>query len=146
MFPSKLLLIAACLLATVCTPLQATQPPPPLADAEVISIASAHWPNGESGRARVVVLARGYEHVSSEVVAQWLEPGEEAADGWRVAAARELVAPGFNTLASLQLVPTGNAVRVELAGHHTYQPEVAIACVFELSANGEVRVLDPCGE
>ena len=116
------------------------------ADADVTAVASRDWPSGAAGRLRVVVVAQGFEHVSSRVVAQWLVPSDAPAAAWAIASSRTLVEPGFLAIDAPRLDAHGDAVRVELEGAHTYQPGLDVACAFDLLPDGEVRVVRACAD
>ena len=114
-----------------------------LADADINSIVSARWDPGSTATLRIVSLHQGFEHVSSRVVAQWLAPDEN--DRPQVQSSVELVPAGMLSLRPPTVVADGGVVRIELEGVHTYQHDLAVRCSFELSADGTVRTLRPCG-
>lgn len=115
-----------------------------LADPAVALVASAAWPRGEAGSARVLVLSRGWEHVSSEVHAQWLAPDEADERSLRVASSRMLLAPGLQLIDHAELDTAGDRLRVTLSGRMTYEPGTSVRCVFELDAGGDVHAVVPC--
>ena len=141
--------LAALLLAGIAASIPAVagdEPRAPLADADVVAIASRDWPSGAAGRLRVVVVAQGFEHVSTRVVAQWLLPSDDERAAWTVARSRTLVEPGMLALGVPRLEASGDALRVELAGAHVYAAGRDVACTFEVEADGRARALDPCGD
>ena len=115
-------------------------------DADVTAVANRDWPSAAVGRLRVVVVAQGFEHVSSRVVAQWLVQSDAAGAAWTIASSRTLVEPGFLAIGAPRLDVHGGAVRVELEGAHTYQPGLDVACAFDLLPDGDVRVVRACGD
>ena len=143
-------LLLPCLLAAALTPAHARDGEEaqtgPLADADVVALASRDWPSGAGGRLRVVVTAQGFEHVSSRVVAQWLAPSDAPTAAWAISSSRTLVEPGFLAIGTPRLDAHGDAVRVELEGVHTYQPGLEVACTFDLLPDGDVRVVRACGD
>ena len=131
-------------LAALCLPASAAADQS--ADPDIAFVASAgHWETAEaSGRYRVVVRQQGYEHVSSAVVAEWIEAPTDAHAASRAAFSRQLVAPGMTSFGQPKLTPRGDRVRVELKGTHTYALN-DVSCLFELSPGGEVKTIEPCG-
>ena len=113
---------------------------------DVVLVASRAWPSQVAGRVRIVVTTHGFEHVSTRVVAQWLDLSDAAPAPWAITATRVLVEPGLLALDAPRLSNHGDAVRVELEGVHTYQPELDVACTFDLLADGEVRTVRACGD
>ena len=143
-------LLLPCLLAAALTPAHARDGEEaqtgPLADADVVALASRDWPSGAGGRLRVVVTAQGFEHVSSRVVAQWMAQSEASEAAWSIASSRTLVEPGLLAIGAPRLEARGDAVRVELEGVHTYQPDRPVACTFDLLPDGGVRIVRACGD
>lgn len=94
---------------------------------------------------RVVVVSRGFEHVSTQVLAQWKADGGE--DGAaRIVHEAELVAAGRYSLGPPKLRRTATGVRVELRGVATYASQARVVCRFDLAPGGKVEVVRACGE
>lgn len=128
-------------------PLAAQTPDPPeaLVDPRVFSVVSHAWPSNKQGVIRVISRAHGFEHVSTEVVAQWLEMLDDSEGNWGIAASKVLVAPGLRVFGAPRLSVQGDAIRAEFEGVHTYQPDDSIRSCFLLHPNQ--RVVDfECGE
>ena len=119
----------------------------PTVDAGVTTVSSARWPGDASGAVRAIVVDRGYEHVSSEVHVQWLQPDDAAGvPGWQVASSRMLVPAGLHHIDSTHWSSAGPHLRLALAGHRTYESGIEVRCVFELAPEGVARMLTPCGD
>ena len=137
-------LIVPLLLATAaaCTVAAETATPGEVGS-DVTSVVSQAWRDGE-GRVRVIVRTQGFEHVSSSATAQWMRIGETAPGALRATASKALVVAGSMRLDPPRLVADGDAIRVELGGVRTYQPDIAIRCVFVLLPDGGMRTVQPC--
>lgn len=141
---TRLLLVVA-LGASVSLPAQEPAPHKTLVDPDVFSVVSQAWPN-RNGVLRVVSRAHGFEHVSSEVVAQWLEPDDDRDGHWSIAASETLVAPGMLALGAPQLSVQGEVIQVSLEGVHTYELVTRVRRCFALHQDRRVAVIDACGE
>lgn len=138
------LLIASLLLSSV-VPVAGSAPGPAL-DPDVVIVTSALWPDAAPGSLRILVVERGEEHVSSEVHAQWLQPDGDGPRSRAIASSRELVAAGLHRIETAALGASGPTLQLVLSGRRTYEPDIAVHCVFALSASGDARTLDPCGD
>lgn len=139
--------MAACLLLTADqAPAEETAARDPLVDPSVFSVVSQAWPSQRNGVIRVVSLAHGFEHVSAEVVAQWLEPDPDDERVWTIAKSQTLVTPGFLALGPPRLSVQGAVVMADLEGVHSYQPETRIQCRFALHQDRKAVVEKACGE
>ena len=120
----------------------------PALDPNVESVVQAgRWSEAEAGEGvyRVIVVSQGFEHVSTQVVAQWKADGGEDGSA-RIAHEAELVAPGSYSLGPPKLLRTATGVRVELRGVATYASQTRVACRFDLAPGGKVKVVRACGE
>jgi hypothetical protein len=123
------------------------QAEPPAVDPAISFVTTGgYWRHdGQNGVYRIVVSQAGYEHVSSQVTAEWVsEPTSENARA-TIAHSIELVAAGFFSLGEPQVTRTADGVRVSLAGVDTHQPARKVTCVFELNSAGRQRTIKACG-
>jgi len=119
----------------------------PLVEPNVDAVVQAgRWSEAEAGEGsyRVIVVALGFEHVSTRVLAQWKADGGEDGQA-RIVHEAELVAPGSYSLAAPKLTPTASGVRVELRGVATYDSRQRVVCRFDLAPGGKTTVVRACG-
>ena len=86
------------------------------------SLTSCPDPSG-TGQFRVVVFRQGFEHVSSEVYAQWIESNQEGARLLESVLVKEL-SSGFWSVGE-PVVTSRNNCSMQLAASHTYSSEAA---------------------
>ncbi len=141
---TRLLLVIA-MLVSASLPAEEAAQHKMLVDPDVFSVVSQSWPN-RSGVLRVVSRAVGFEHVSTEVVAQWLEPDDDRDDRWSIAASETLVAPGMLALGAPQLSVQGEVIQVSLEGVHTYELANRVRRCFALHQDRRVVVIETCGK
>ncbi len=139
------LLFAIVLCASASLPAEESTPRDALVDPNVFSVVTQAWPD-RNGMVRVVGRAHGFEHVSSEVVAQWLEPVGDSDGHWSIAASETLVAPGMLALGAPRLSVEGEAIHAVFEGVHSYEPATRIRRCFALYQDRRAVVVDTCGE
>jgi hypothetical protein len=90
------------------------------------------------------VFSGGYEHVSSQVVAEWIADPTSNYSNSTLVRSKELVSFGFFSLGSPVLTPKQDRLHVFLEGveTHTLEP---VTCVYELLPDGEVIEVKSCG-
>lgn len=111
----------------------------------VFAATSGNWTsNARAGTYRVLVFSKGFEHVSSKVVAEWVADAVSDAARPAVVHGRELVGFGFFSLGAPVLTPLKNGVRVTLNGFDTHSPDRKLSCVFDLHPSGRATVVKPC--
>jgi hypothetical protein len=114
---------------------------------DVIGVATGgYWemPN-DRGTFRVTVRNAGFEHVSSEVVAEWISEPGTASGSARLVHSRQLVSPGFYSLGTPVIERRANLVRVTISGVDTHRPDIAVTCVYDLHPDGSFDVVRACG-
>lgn len=116
-------------------------------DADVVAVVTAgHWQDDTAqGVYRVVVRQQGFEHVSSGVVAEWIDDSADAGAAARHVASVPLVASGLLSLGTPTLTVMDDRVRVTLAGVNTYESTMPVSCAFDLWPNRTVTVVKACG-
>jgi hypothetical protein len=116
-------------------------------DPNVVAVVSGgYWQsNGSSGFYRVIVRNSGFDHVSSQAVAEWVAEPREASSVLRVIRTHEFVAPGFYSLDPPTLERYEGRVRVRLQGVFTHEPERRLKCSYDLLPDGDVKAVKSCG-
>ncbi len=138
-------LFAIALCASTSLPAEESAPREALVDPDVFSVVTQAWPD-RRGVVRVVSRAHGFEHVSSEVVAQWLEPGSDSDGHWSIAASETLVAPGMLALGAPRLSVRGEVIHAVLEGVHTYELATPVRRCFALHRDRRAVIIEACGE
>jgi hypothetical protein len=113
---------------------------------DVVAVVSGGYWKTTNGRGtfRVVIRNSGYEHASSEAVAEWIAEAPSPAEAPRLLHWIQLLAPGMLSLESPVLERRANSVRVTLGGVDAHRPAVTVRCVFDLTADGLFNVIQPC--
>ena len=109
-------------------------------DPSVVSVVTeGYWRSGDlAGTYRVIVRSGGFEHVSSEVTAEWVAEPAASAKAQTIVASKTLVGGGAFSLGAPVVERIRSGVRVKLSGVRTYKPAESVACIFEL---GPVRIV-----
>jgi len=99
-------------------------------------VSGGYWTRGPlHGTYRLIVRNSGYEHVSSELVAEWIEDAN-GEDGPRMLDARRLIQRGSYSFEAPTIEVRGESLRVTLNGVVTHSPDRKVRCVFDLRPRG----------
>jgi hypothetical protein len=110
------------------------------------AVRAGYWEHGDiTGEYRVLVFSGGFEHISSWVVAEWIATPRDNDAEASIVHSTQLVAPGFFSLGAPVMTSRDGALRVELQGRYTHDPERSVSCIFDLLPNGEVKLIKACG-
>src|SRR5688572_24850965 len=109
-------------------------------------ISEGYWQHtGRAGTFRVVVYAGGYQYIWNTVVAEWVAEPKNEDDSTSVLVKRNLLSAYRVSLGPPVFELHPNRVRVTLSGTETTAPyKKKITCVFDLLAEGTVRVVREC--
>ena len=111
----------------------------------VFLISGGYWEhNGARGAFRVLVRNGGFEHVSSQVSAEWVAEPQEAGQPSRVIFTRGLLNGGLISVGVPVLTPLKNQLRVTLHGVVSTDPDEKVSCEFLLKADGTAVVVKKC--
>jgi hypothetical protein len=100
--------------------------------------------DGERGTYRIVVRNSGFEHVSSQVTADWITEPRSPNDSPKVRTTRQLLAAGAISVGMPDLEQTENGMRVTIRGTSSVASSHIVTCVYDLKADGTVVVVRKC--
>jgi len=111
----------------------------------VIIVTGGGWEHdGERGTFRIVVRNSGFEHVSSQVTADWVTEPRSPTDSPKVRTTRQLLAAGAISVVMPDLESIEDAMRVTIRGTSSVASSHIVTCVYDLKADGTVVVAREC--
>jgi len=104
------------------------------------------WEYAEKrGTYRIIVMHQGFEHVSSEVTAEWIADPRDSNEDSHLVFSKTLVPYGIYSFGEPEYAKINGRIRVTLKGINTFQAEQNITCIFDLTPARKVHVVRACG-
>ena len=113
---------------------------------DVRTLNAGEWKSADSrGTYRITSRKAGRDHLSSQIVAEWVPNATRSLREPRPIFTRTLVEFGSFIFGAPIASPRSGRLRVTLTGAFMYDPEEPITCVFDLTPGGVVETVKPCG-
>jgi hypothetical protein len=109
------------------------------------TVSGGYWEHGGNhGHFRVLIRQVGFEHIGSQVTAEWIAEPESRQGTYRVHLTKQLVGHFLGSMGAPVLTPGRNEIRVKLKGEFTQFPDQTATCEYLLKADGIVLVVREC--
>jgi hypothetical protein len=113
----------------------------------VVIVTGGSWEHdGKRGTFRIVVRNCGFEHVSSQVTADWITEPRSLGYLPKIETTRQLLAAGAISVGMPELESIEDAMRVTIRGTPSVTSSHIVTCVYDLKADGTVVVAMECSQ